>query len=503
MRVPASRALVLTLLAAGSAWAQAEAPLRLQARLGAGLTVSDQIDVLPGGSDGGAVFTLSPGFRLSTGGAQLRGHFDYGLDLLAPWRIERRPDEVQQTLRAGLEFRPQDSGFSLSSDARIGQQVQSAFGAQRGSDGSLSTSRDNRAEVYGLSVAPSFKMRLGSLAELSLSHRVAATNTKGSAVGDSIARSSGLQLAPTERGSLGWALRLSSSETRPKQSRRTRTHSAQASLRWSPDIDWELGVGAGRERSNLRGSTDETGTTYSAQLSWRPGPRTRLAVSGDQRVFARTYNLSFDHRFSRATLRASESRMLTEPGVVGSGAARTFYDLLFAQLASVEPDPTLREALVLSQLQQLGLSPDAVATSGFISGRPSLTRQSLIAGTWKASRSVWSLTASRSRSQRFGGPLDGLIDDFSTSSLLDTLGATFNMSYRLTPAAGLNFGLRWQRNDGDRASLRTELRSATLGWSSQLGPRQQVGVNLRHSVFDSLIRPYDENALVLSFQHQF
>lgn len=508
MRAPASGWLALALLGAGPCLGQTDAPWRLQARVGASLTVSDQIALLPGGgSDRGAVFSLTPGVSMATQGAQLSAKLSYDLGLHAPWRVERSPQRLQHTLRADLNYRPADTGLGLTVQGSIGQQQQSTFGVQRplGSVASpVSPFAENSAEVYSLSATPTFQARLGNLAQLVLSHRLGATNTKGSVTGDAITRASSAQLSSAQRGLLGWSLLLSDSESRPKQARVTRSQIARGSLSWRPDIDWDLGVSAGAERSDLRtaAGSAKNGAIYGANLGWRPTPRTRLSLVGDHRVDANTYNLSLDHRFSRSSIRVSESRSLNQPGVVGAASTSTYYELLFAQLAATEPDPLRREALVLAQLQQLGLSRDTVVSNGFIAGGASLSRQSLIAGSWQIQRSSWSLNATRSRSTRLGAATN-VNDDFATSTVLESLGAGLSVAYRLNPVASLNLGLQWQRNDGDRAELRNELRSLMLGWTTRLGLRQQLSLNLRHSNFDSPTRPYDENAIVLSYLHTF
>lgn len=504
MRAPAKGAVAAALLLALPAWAQS-LPVRVQARLDSSLTVSDQIDRLPGGgADGGAVLSVTPGVSLAARGAQLDARADYGLNLLVPWRLARDPQQFQHNLNARAGFRPADSGFSLTGSASISQQQQSAFGVQRASTGAISLNPRNQAEVYRLDLGPSYEARLGSLAALTVSHRLGLSNTKDSVVGDSQNRSTSVVLGSPTRGPLNWDLRLEHSETRPKAGRATDIESARIGARWVPDIDWELGLSAGRERSNLQTTGQrESGEVYGARVGWRPGPRTRLEIAGDRRVFGNTYTLGFDHRFARANIRLNESRNLSQPGVVGASSGRTYYELLFAQLASVEPDPALRDLLVLAQLQQQGLRPDAIATTGAIVGRSSLTRMSMAAGSYQTRRSTWSFTASRSRSSRLGLANDGPADDFSNTGLLETTGASLAVAYRLAPLDSLNLSLTWQRNRGDRVALQTSFKTASLAWSTRLAPRQQVSVSFRHSVFDSLLEPYDENALVLSFQHQF
>lgn len=492
---------LLLTVAAGTAWGQAASPFRMQGRLGTSLVISDNL-ATGAARDRGALLSVSPGLNMSTRGAQVQGNLDYALTAIAPWRVNDRPDGLQHSLSASLRVAPRESGFSLNAQAGIGRQSQSAFGVQRPGGSGASNTLQNQAEVYSLGLVPSWQTRLGSLATLTLTHRVNATNTRDSLVGDSLTQDNSVLLSGVRRGALGWGLRIADTRNKPRVGRDTRTESAVANLSWQPDVDWQFGLNGGYERSNLQDQQTRDGATYGASASWRPTPRTSLLASTDRRVFGDTHSLSLEHRFTRATLRISESRNISAPGVVGSIGARTHYELLFAQLAAIEPDPDLRDALVRAQLQAQGLDPNGIATNGFISSRPSLTSQRQLSGTWQTVRSTWSLSASRSVSTRFGTALDGF-DDFADSSRLTSSAASLSASYRLTPVAGLSAVLQWQRNEGDRADQRTELQSATLSWNTRLGQRQQLSAALRHSNFDSLQQPYEENALVLTFNQQF
>ena len=108
--------------------------------------------------------------------------------------------------------------------------------------------------------------------------------------------------------------------------------------------------------------------TYGAGAVWTPSPRTSLTANFDERSFGRTHNLSFEHRTALTTWRISDSRSVsTVNGENGAGSRGTAYNLLFAQFASIEPDPVKRTDLVNSALLRSGINPTAGSDRHLIS----------------------------------------------------------------------------------------------------------------------------------------
>lgn len=492
----------LVLPCAVGAQGTGSSPSSLQARIATSLYVSDNLASLSGVTDRGALLTVTPGVRLALRQPEVDASVDYGLNLLVPWRIrDKPPDRITHQLDARGRWHLDAAGLEISGMAGIRQQTLSAFGPQAVGAERLARPM-NQNEVYSASFSPRWTLRLGAGAELRLDHRTSATNTKNSMVGDSLVQESGIGIGSRVNTRLSWQAKVSQTTQRPEVGPRTRTERAVVSGTWQPDADWQLRSQLGRERSDVRRVGVETGTTYGLGFSWSPSSRTAFSASTEQRVYGRSYSLTMNQRFRRATVTLSESRGVTEPGIVGSVGTRTHYDLLFAQLATEEPDPVRRDVLVRQRLEQLGLSPDAVASNGLLSSRPTLTRQRVLAGTWVTPRSSWTLSASDSVSTRFSPAVD-VLDDFALSSQVHMRGMNFSNTYRFSPTNNLGFSLQWQRNRGDQASLANELRAATLTWGARMGARQQVNLMVRHAEFDSAVRPYDENALMLSYLVQF
>lgn len=494
--------LLLVALGIGPAWGQAGPGTALQARVGASLQVSDNLSSQQDVKDRGAMLVLTPGFNYARRTAALQASVDYGLSLLVPWRVADQPDAVQQQLNARVRLSPLGSGLALDGSATIGQQSLSAFGQQRPAGVGAFAGTENQREVYSLNLSPSWQARVGSFADFFVSHRSAITNTKDSLVGDATTQESTVALNGLRRGAFAWGLRGSRSTLKPKAGLRGLTDSALVYVNWSPDADWQLNANAGKERSNLRQQGRESGPSHGLGLTWTPSPRTQVQAQFDDRVFGRTHRLALNHRMARANFSLSESRTVSEPGVFGSIGQRTHYELLFAQLAAVEPDPLRRDALVRQQLLALGLDPNGIATSGLISSRPALTRQQVFSGAWNTPRSSWTLALSRSDSRRFGAALDGL-EDLAQSSRVVLSTAGLSAAYRFSALSSLTLSLQVQRNEGDSDLLRNDLQSGVLTWTTRIDRRQQFNASLRHSESDSAQRSLSENALVLGYQYQF
>lgn len=475
----------------------------LQARISTSLYVSDNLASLAATQDRGALLTITPGVRLAVRQPELDAAVDYGLNLLVPWRIsDAPPDRVTHQLDARGRWHVDSAGVELIGQAGIRQQSLSAFGPQASLGIEQSARPLNQNEVYSVSIAPRWVLRLGAGSEFRVDHRTAASNTKGSVIGDVVAQESGLSIGSRDGVRLGWQARVSTVAQRPKAGPSSQTDRAILTAVWRPDTDWLLTSYAGRERSDLRRLGFESGPTYGLSATWSPSPRTMLRAAAEERVIGRTHSLVLSQRFRRATLSVSQTRGVSEPGVLGAVGSRTHYDLLFAQLALEEPDPVRRDLLVRQRLEQLGLNPNAQANNGLLSSRPTLTRQRVLAGTWVTPRSSWTLSATDSLNTRFAPTVD-VLDDFALSSQVRLRGLSVASTYRFSPTNSVGANLQWQRNEGDRASLATELRAATVTWSARLGARQQVNAMFRHAEFDSATRPYNENALMLSYLVQF
>lgn len=499
-RSPESALLCLATLIPLAAAAQTAPGTGLSLRGDATLIVSDNLGGGTGVEDAGVMLSVTPGlgYRLRTGSSLL--DLEYTPTFLQPFRVSTPVNRVQHVLRSTLRSELADSGLSLVARGDVTQQTRSAFGSQQSATGLV---LGNQLEVYSAQVEPAWTARLGSLAEARLSHSLQVSNTRRSALGDSTQRRSTLALSDTTPGALGWSFQLQRSETDPKQSRSTFSDVARLSLNWQPDADWRLGLSGGRERSDQLQGDVRSRSIVGASVRWLPGPRTQMGLSGEQRVAGRTHDFDIQHRFVRSAFSYRDSRNISAPGVTGASGSQSNYDLLFAQLASIEPDPVRRDELVRTQLQQRGLDADAIATQGFLSGRSTLTRSRTLGVSYSLVRSTLTATLSRSDSERLGAAGDAQ-DDFALTRGIATQGASLSLSHQLTPISGVSLQGRYQRNEGDAGGLSAStLKSLSLSWTTRLGQRSSGSLSLRKTSFNSARNPYAENALLASLNHQF
>lgn len=495
-----TRGLGAAAMAMALAWKPALAGQFLP-RLGATLYGSDNFGAANDVKDGGLLVTVSPGLTWTFGGASARGLVDYSLNLQKPWRLAREPRSSYQTLRSNFTLAPAAGPWRLDGLASIGQQAQSAFDQQRGADRGSGNAYLNRNETATASLSPSVRFRLGGSLVLDAAHGVSATNVRNSSIGDTVNQQSSLGLSGGAGGRWNWSARVISSSNDPKVGVKSSSDRALLAVGWVPDPDWQFGLNAGEERSNFASRTSQTGAVYGGNVLWSPGPRTRISLNGDHRVFGNTYALSLEQRFRRLSLRLSQSRSVNNPGVVAVGA-RSNFDVLFAQCAALEANPARCDELVRQELQRRGLDPDGTATPGFVSSSNSLVEQSSLSGTWQTVRTTWVMNATRSKSTA----LQSLVvanDDFSRSNVVRQDGLGLSAAYRFSPNSGLTANLNWLHSEGDAGSFASTLKTYSLSWNARLGPRQQLSATLRHSDFEAVLRPYTENAVQLTFTQTF
>ena len=168
---------------------------------------------------------------------------------------------------------------------------------------------------------------------------------------------------PAGPGSVGaWTSPIARS-----RSTNTRTEFDQlnvASLNYAVTPELRLSVRGNVETSNLVSVDSETTTGWGGGLRWNPSPRTNLVLEYDQRIFGSSHLYSFVYFAPRSVWAISSVQALVyRPvwhGWSGATGGSTF-DLLFAQFATIEPDPVARAQLVNAFIQSNGIDPGTSA----------------------------------------------------------------------------------------------------------------------------------------------
>ncbi|MGS0753817.1 TIGR03016 family PEP-CTERM system-associated outer membrane protein [Roseateles sp. GG27B] len=367
-------------LCAGSTFAQdaggtSGGGLRVTSRLAVTQTWTDNNTLSSTNRDAALITLVTPGISVLSSSGTIKGSLDYSLSGVLYVKTDAR-NRFQQNLAAQGSTELIKNFLSVDAQASITQQVASAFGQQT-IDNSLNN--PNRIEVTSLSLAPHFKGRLARLAGYDLRVNFAETIAKDSVAGDSRNQGGSLRFDGLGTGPLNWWTMASGQQSSFKAGGNNMSAMVRLGLIYRPVPDLSFGINAGRERNDYlstgvvgsnNGKTNSS--TAGVDASWALSPRTKLTADWQSHEYGDAHTFNFDYRMARSSIRLLSSQSVSLGNGSNSGGLNSNYDLYFLQFASLEPDLVKRDLLVRSTLQNLGLNPNAVATSGFLTSSPTL-----------------------------------------------------------------------------------------------------------------------------------
>lgn len=490
-------------LLAQSAPDEASAPagrgLSITPRLSLGETWTDNLTLAPDGSrDRALITTVSPGITIASRSGLLRGVLDYTLDGIVYTKSDQK-NRLQNQLnaRGTAELVPQ--ALFVDATGTISQQSISAFGAQA-PDNRLDNA--NRTEMRTLTVSPYWRSSLAGLVSVDL--RANATMRDSSETedssGDSKEGSLTLSLAGPVGRQLSWGLQAMTRRIHYEQGGLdNRNSTVMGSLTWRPDIDWQFGVTGGRERSDFLGK--DTSSIYGLNARWTPTPRTQVSADWQHHSYGDSHNVLVEHRMQRFVLRGMSTQSVSTSSA--PAGQLTNYQLLDLQYGAFESDPVRRDALVRALLASLGLSPDAITSTGFLANSATQQRRNEVSMTWSGLRLTAMLSLSDTATRSLG-EADTTSTDLGLTSNIRQRGATMTLSYRLTANANATVTLTTMRNRGESGSgLGSDMTSLYASTSIRLGPRTDGTVGVRHTRSDDTLSGYRENAVYASVTQRF
>lgn len=500
MRCAASAAAALLAAGPGQAQEDARAGRALVVTPTASMTqtLTDNVLLDDAHKRSDAVTELTLGVRLASRG-RVRGFLDYQLTGSVHAR-ESSENNVANALRAGMDAILIDNFLFIEGAASITQQAVSAFGVQ--SAGGSADNR-NRTEVRSFSVTPSVRGMIGNSTRYDVRWTHAQQSAAEGALGDSTNQALSATLSSAQASRIGWALSAVQQRTDFDAGRSTDTKSVKGTLSYRATPELRLSASAGREWSDLLRDDAGGRPTWGVGLDWTPTERTRLNAQRERRFFGDTHSVAFEHRMKRSTWRFSSGEDISTalPSVVNAGSV-ALYDLLFANFATLYPDPLIRREKVLEELQRQGRSPSATLPIGFLQSAVTLNKRQDFGVAFTGVRTTVSFSASRSDSRR----IDEVAvpqDDLSLAGRVKQSALTASLGYRLNPSDSLNLLLLQQRTTGSTSQQQSELKSISLNWAGRLGNRGSLSLGARHAEFDSQTTPYTENAIFATLGVRF
>ena len=457
--------------------------------------------VRPGGSRvDEAVTQITPTLRWSSYSGRVRGSVNYSAGLRQyVGDNDARTDKntVDHSLAANVRAELVERAAFVDISGSIGQQAISALDTS--ASASYFQPNGNRSEVYNVSVSPYVVGSLAGLASYELRYALSASDGTDQSFSRRTNDSLSLNLRGQSLGVFGWGAQLNAGKSDFGDRGENRTDRANLDVSIRPDVDWRFVINGGQERTNVGTLASTTYANWGASGSWTPSPRTRVDFGTERRYFGDGHRLAFEYRTPRTVWRYSDIRDVNSGNQLGGvGQPVTLFQLFFAQFASFQPDPVLREQFVLQYLASIGRDPNEVLFTDVVNRGVSVQRRRDLSAGWIGVRTTVTVQAFANDNRLLSGPNTGS----SVGGSDQQEGVNVSASYRLTPQTALSAGLTGSRSRV-AGGLGTTQKTASLGLSSQLGQRTTAAMSGRYLVVNGGADPYREATVTASISLRF
>lgn len=442
-----------------------------------------------------AITRLTAGLSFLGTSGPVRGALTYTLSGLVYARHQSF-NTVQNQLNARLNTSLIEDRLQLLAVADVSRSALSAFGVQPGGGAEVN---GNGTELRRFQLSPTLRGALGGALRYTatLSHTI--TDAADTSAGDSTASSLLVSLAPASSGRLGWSMDAEHQTSDYKVGRATSGDRLSATGRLTlDDLDLQLQVKGGVERNDISSLSSESYSNWGLGVTWAPSPTTKVTAETEDRFFGRSHALSIDYRTPRTQWRFSQTRALSS---ASAGSRSTLFDLFFARLASDQPDPILRAALVNAVLSAQGLNPKTLSSGSLLSSGATVQDQQTLSMAWTGPRDVVSLTLSSGKTRSIDAAVTAV--DVSGAAVVRQRTATFDVSHRLAPESSLSLVASAQHNSGDNAAQRLRQRRAEAQYTQQLTSRSSVILALRRVMYESGNDNFGETAVIATYGLRF
>ncbi len=474
-------------------------PLAISAQVEASETFTETRNGLAERNGGQFLSRLSPSLALSSRTGRVQGTLNYTLNaLIRSGTVNAH--EYQNALNSSFTAEAIENWAYVDARATITQQALSAYGLQTLPDSSQANA--NRAEVGTASFSPYVRGTLAAAVNYEVRFNASINEVRRTSDSDSINLGSTVALSSATRGSrLSWALNFNQQSTEYKLGRKTSNDRANLSLNYTPVADLQLSVNGGQEATDVGLVERKRYDNWGAGARWTPTERTNIRFQGDKRFYGNSHAVSVEHRMQRSSFSYTDTRDSSNSGANGpSGVGQpvTLYELLYAQRASAQPDPALREQEVLDFLRAIGRDPGEILRGGTLNSGVTLQRRQDLSFAWLGLRTTFNVQAFASSTRLLDSP-NSTPDDGGTR----LHGYTASLSHRLTPVSSLTLTGGRQITDANALNTGNELKSLTLGWTTQPGRRINTSLSARYAVFNSSTAPYRETSVTATASLRF
>jgi uncharacterized protein (PEP-CTERM system associated) len=476
--------------AAASSWAQRS---NFTPTFSASQEFTDNRNLSSTNREGDAITTLSPGIRWSSRSGRVQGSLAYSLSADFYAR-DSSANTLSNNLSANLAAELVEQYVFFDANAYISQQSVSAFGLQGDRPGTA-----NSTEYGSLTLSPSVKGRPFGLADFEARLTSTYSGSLDGSIGEASSQDALISIGESV-GAVGWSVVASRSYRDYEGGRATTEDRINPQISYTFDRGLRVFVSGGYERNDVLTVEPTEYKNWGGGFSWQPNPRTQFSVQTEQRYYGRSWSVNVSHRMRRAVVAYTDTNG-EDQVTTGSGAPLTTYDLFFAQFASIEPDPALRDVLVRNFLQATGLDPNQQQTAGFVTSAVTVRRNQNLSLALQGRRNNLVLSAWATATRRVD-TISQAEDDLSEVDRIYQQGANISLSHRLTPTAAVVMFASYQHTPDQEGVQGNDLGELSLTWSDRIGPRSSVSVTGRHSRATGA-NPYKENSLLATFNYSF
>jgi len=468
--------------------------------LAANATLTNNVNLSATDKQSDLILAISPGIQIGGQSGRVRGFLNYALT----GNFYARNDEsssIYNSLSAAVNAEVVQNWLFVDANASVSQQYISPFGTQS-PDSSLNN--PNRTEVRTVSVAPNFRGQIAGQVNYVGRAFYSYTDSGSSQAADSTVWGALLGFDATTRWSrLSWGLDFTYREARFTNQRSEFDQLNVLSLNYAITPELRVSLRGNVETSNLTSFDDETTAGWGGGVRWTPSPRTNFIAEYDQRVFGNSHLYSLDYRTPR-TVWAISNRQGLSTGQFNSGRGNpgSPFDLLFAQFATVEPDPVARAQLVNAFLRANGIDPNASLNTGYLPNQVVLERRQEASASWLGQRSTVIFNIYQTQSENVATAALDPNDPFSNGNTIKWRGGSVSWSHRLTPRATLAVTGSGQRTTQRFGDLETTLWTGMAMWTNQLAERIALSLSARYQK-QTGTTTYDEAALLATLNMTF
>ena len=463
-------------------------------------TITDNVSLATRGQQSEQITEISPGLRITSDSGRVKGYFDYSLNTRV-YAQNTSGRSTQNALNTFGVFEAVDGFAFLDFSAGISQQAISALGVQSSQAGSINA---NSTESSTFRFSPYLRGRLGGVAQYEARIGQTTNRTQSLLVSDVQTRDFSLSLKNQNTGArLGWSLNANRQLIDYSAARSTESDNLTGSLSYAIDPQVNLVLTVGQESNNFTSLGKQSNWTSGWTVNWIPSDATKVTLSRQSRSFGESHNFSLDHRTGRTVWRFSDSQDVSStPSQTSLGTIGSTYDLYFSQFAALEPDPIKRAALVTSFLQANGISANSPVVSSFLTSAVSLQRRQDLSFSLLGVRDTLTFIATRSATSRVD-TISTVLDDLSNATEVYQNGLSVSYAHRLTPDTAMNVLTSIQKTSSSQGLQDTSTRSLNMSLSTKVGIHSTATLSARRVVFDSVLTPYTESAIVGTLNVQF